>query len=190
MNIKTKNINKEIITAKELKDAVHFYLNMLIPNYKKRNIDLQIVMEPLMIKGYIEWMDKPYKPKQFKIALSSNYKKKYTLITLAHECVHLKQYVMGELSDITSKSKIRWKKEPILNEDKLHYYDQPWEIECHGREWGLYERFIQSLPSSYRVNKRKATGAKKPTVRSSKWSKKINKINKLPDFEPGLMSFN
>jgi hypothetical protein len=27
----------------------------------------------------------------------------------------------------------------------VHYYDLPWEIEAHGREYGLYDRFVQSI---------------------------------------------
>ena len=58
-------------------------------------------------------------------------------LTLAHEMVHVKQYVRHELKEPTV-----WKGTNI-NTDKVEYWDLPWEIEAHGREIGLFVRWAQ-----------------------------------------------
>lgn len=50
------------------------------------------------------------------------------LTTLAHELVHVKQYVRGEMPDII---------------DEGEYWDRPHEIEAHGRETGLFIRWAE-----------------------------------------------
>lgn len=144
MLINTYNIRKDVISTKELKEAADFYINLLLKPRQHKNVKLKIVMESIPYKAYIEWTDKPVKPKQFKIALSNKYKRKETLIALAHELVHLKQYVIGDLTDETIRSKPKWRKQEI-DEEKIHYYDLPYEIEAYGREWGLYSRYQEHL---------------------------------------------
>lgn len=50
------------------------------------------------------------------------------LITLAHELVHVKQYVKGEMPEKLSEG---------------DYWDRPHEIEAHGRETGLFIRWSE-----------------------------------------------
>ncbi len=59
---------------------------------------------------------------------------------LAHEMVHVKQYVTGELVD-TDGLNVFWKGElykdaKSANEDEA-YWNSPWEIEAYGRERGM-----------------------------------------------------
>ena len=58
---------------------------------------------------------------------------------LAHEMVHVKQYVMDELTGVTYA---RWMGKDYIDEDNPYsYYDSPWEIEAYGREIGLIKRW-------------------------------------------------
>jgi hypothetical protein len=50
------------------------------------------------------------------------------LITLAHELVHVKQYVKGEMPETLGTG---------------DYWDRPHEIEAHGRETGLFIRWAE-----------------------------------------------
>ena len=50
------------------------------------------------------------------------------ITTVAHEMVHVKQYVKGELVNI---------------EEDIDYWDRPSEIEAHGREVGLFIRWCE-----------------------------------------------
>ena len=51
------------------------------------------------------------------------------LTTVAHEMVHVKQYVKGELVG--------------AGEEDVDYWDRPSEIEAHGRETGLFIRWCE-----------------------------------------------
>ena len=59
------------------------------------------------------------------------------LIWLAHEMVHLKQFVRGELFDYET-GRVQWKSKSF---GRVHYDDQPWEKEAYRLEEKLYEEF-------------------------------------------------
>jgi hypothetical protein len=63
------------------------------------------------------------------------------LIGLAHEMIHVKQYAKGELKDYLRVNKSKWKGQ-IIDPEEVDYWDQPWEIEAHEKEKGLYYMFI------------------------------------------------
>ena len=60
------------------------------------------------------------------------------LKTLAHEFVHIKQYVEGDLND----SQTEWQGEAI-DSDSMDYYSLPFEIEAFGLEVGLFTNFAK-----------------------------------------------
>lgn len=62
------------------------------------------------------------------------------LETLAHEMVHIKQYITGELTWETGS--LYWKGKNFNPKDYIEYYDLPYEIEAHGRERGLFIGFL------------------------------------------------
>jgi len=72
--------------------------------------------------------------------------------------VHLKQYAKGELKDYARVKSIKWKGQ-VYDEDRIDYWDHPWEIEAYGRERGLYIRF-------YGLSKNEKQGLTKNTIQS------------------------
>lgn len=142
MIVRTKNVPENVISKKELIEAAKFFGARLL---SKRLIDtVSVVVEFKKLKdckGYCDWVDKPVRPKQFRIVINNEYKKRTALITLGHELVHLKQYATGELSDETIRSRAKWKNK-IIDETKIDYWDMPFEIEAYGREFGLYHHYM------------------------------------------------
>lgn len=68
---------------------------------------------------------------------------KRLLIDLAHELVHVKQYLNNEMFDYAAGG-VRYKGSYFDHSYQISeemYYDSPWEIEAYGREWGLYKMF-------------------------------------------------
>jgi hypothetical protein len=66
------------------------------------------------------------------------------MVDLAHELVHVKQYLNGEMRDYVDGSYkfLGQKYKPIPDGDETEeYYDSPCEIEAYGREQGLYRMF-------------------------------------------------
>ena len=58
--------------------------------------------------------------------------------------VHVNQYARNEMKDMANRSsKPRWKGVDV-DRGVVDYYELPWEIEAHGRELGLFIRWIES----------------------------------------------
>ena len=82
-----------------------------------------------------------YRPREFDIELHSKQNLRKFLITLAHEMVHVKQFARAELYESSVADKHRWRGEWLKGDPE--YWDQPWEIEAHGRELGLFVRYCE-----------------------------------------------
>jgi hypothetical protein len=89
------------------------------------------------------WKDDRFRPNHFFIDMDNSLSHKGTLIALGHESTHIKQMAMGERQESWDGITMRWFGVPY-DPSIMHYYDLPWEIEAHGREYGLYDRFIQA----------------------------------------------
>jgi hypothetical protein len=55
----------------------------------------------------------------------------------AHELVHVKQWAKGEYYQTMKDSKVYVFNKKKVDIRKVDYWDQPWEIEAHGRAIGL-----------------------------------------------------
>lgn len=128
------------LTNKEIRGAVNFMLSQLLSKHIINQIDLYIVSVKSKFKGTIlPTDDKEYHPRKFRMEIKENICKIELLRTIAHELAHLKQFAKNELVQWSSKV-VLWKKIPI-DESKINYWLQPWEIEAHGLEaclFGLY----------------------------------------------------
>lgn len=126
---------------KEISKAVEFFWNKLEIKEPIEQIKLCVRIENFKKKedsyrGFCT-IDNPLK---YTIHINKNSIDK--LKTLAHEMVHLKQYLHGELNHIDEDD--LWMGELWLTtkEPSDAYYDSPWEIEAYGREYGLYQRWV------------------------------------------------
>jgi|TARA_A200000159_G_C7154599_1_gene268651 hypothetical protein len=81
-----------------------------------------------------------HRPRAFDIELNKKMRLRRLLETVAHEMVHVKQFARGELYESTTQNKHRWQGQWLSNHRKCvkDYWQQPWEIEAHGRELGLF----------------------------------------------------
>lgn len=129
--------------------ACIYYADLLLPKHIIKHITVDIEFTTRLEKdadGYcdITGHNTRGKPREFEIQIHKNKSKRYMMMTLAHEFVHLKQYAMGELDEKLSV----WKGKRIsANTD---YWDTPWEIEAHGRESGLWSRFAKAHKITYK----------------------------------------
>ena len=93
----------------------------------------------------------PHRPREFEIEIHKNQRNRRLLETVAHEMVHVKQYAKDELHEYVQKKGHRYKGE--YYKDGIDYWDEPWEIEAHGREIGLFVRWAEK----HKLGKRKWT---------------------------------
>lgn len=123
--------------------AAHFYAKELITNTRIRNNCHTEIRFCSKIDEYgfasIEEYNTANKPRKFLIEINPNIGSRRILETLAHEMVHVKQYIEGETNDELTK----WRGKRI-NPDKIDYWVQPWEIDAYGREIGLLTKFAIS----------------------------------------------
>jgi hypothetical protein len=170
--------------------ASQFYAEQLFNKQLLRHIVVSIKFNKhLDAFGYssIEKRNTKGAAREFLIELHPYISGVEILKTLAHEFVHIKQYVEGDLND----SQTEWQGE-VIDSDSMDYYSLPFEIDAFGKEVGLFTNFakkealwnvfegvrnpddsIEPVPIGW-LNADTTTKTKKPTV------KKLD----LPPYEP------
>jgi len=120
--------------------ATEFFAKELIPNARIRNNCTTIVRFDAKLENYgscgAEGYNTRNQPRQFLIEVHPGLGASTILSTLAHEMVHVKQYLTGQ----TDENLESWLGKRV-NYEKTDYWDQPWEIDAHGREDGLLTKF-------------------------------------------------
>lgn len=129
--------------------ACRYYGKILLPAHIARKITVNIDFTGRLEKdadGYCDVVghNKRGNLREFEIQIRKNKSKRYMMMTLAHEFVHLKQYAMGELDEGMNV----WKGKRVS--PNTDYWDTPWEIEAHGREYGLWSRFAKTYKIRYK----------------------------------------
>ena len=135
--------NKELHRA--IGSAALFYSEVLLGSRMEKNIYLDIKLTKGLKQkekayGFCHIVDDNIsKPREFMIELDASMKYSFDQIHtwLAHEMVHLKQFVRGELCDYET-GRGQWKTRSF---GRVKYDDQPWEKEAYRLEGELYEMF-------------------------------------------------
>jgi len=130
-----------------LSEAAEFYCSRLMSKRIVNSLDMDILLKKKLdddedFEAFCDYVGKEDGVRMFTIELKTGLSIRDTLTYLAHECVHVKQFATGEMRTGTVYAvTTKWKGREI-NENKVDYWDQPWEIEAYGREKGLYCHFI------------------------------------------------
>jgi hypothetical protein len=143
MEIRTKGI-PDNVSRSICKEAIRFYGNELLGSRLAKNIKIFLVFEelPNVVNALCQWNDDNHLCRSFVIILNKKMNKKTTLIALAHEMVHVKQYARGELKDYLRSDKVKWRKR-VFRLDKVEYWSSPWEVEAYKKDKILYEKYKQ-----------------------------------------------
>lgn len=81
-------------------------------------------------------------PREFGIMMGHGVNLHRNLIILGHELTHVAQWVNGELKHTTAGRVLY--RGTVYGSD-ISYYDQPWEVEAHGREKLLVEEYAKQF---------------------------------------------
>jgi hypothetical protein len=111
-----------------------------------RNIEIRVVVvKGLVRKDKIDadcvWEDINIRPREFTIRIDGDMGKKRTLLALAHEMVHVKQYALGQLKDYLRDSSVCSWHNIHHSKNDGGYFTWPWEVEAHRMESELYLGF-------------------------------------------------
>jgi len=155
IKIHARNIDSRLKIA--LYAMTEFAMARLVPSKRLRNnvsINIHLKHHDEGGEAMLSEDANKYRPRDFKVIIDhhqaeiDNYDRTRTdtewgheiLKTLAHELVHVKQYVMGELTYRTHG--MVWKKVTYAPDNIIDYFETPFEIEAYGREKGLLVAFL------------------------------------------------
>tara|TARA_E500000178_G_C17036509_1_gene763707 strand:+ start:6062 stop:6496 length:435 start_codon:yes stop_codon:yes gene_type:complete len=120
---------------KYVESIAFFCIDKLMP--KMESLDINIKLRTIPEDSYGYCMSET--TREFDIEIDKNLTLRKLLTTVAHEIVHVKQYARKELTgDSTWQGK-------TYNPKTTDYWDEPWEIEAHGRECGLFIRWAEKM---------------------------------------------
>ena len=134
-----------------------FAMARLVESKQLRNnlsIDVHFRHHSAEGEAMIDHDTNPYRPRHFRVIIdhhrleTDNYGRKRdvtewaheVLKTLAHELVHVKQYVMGDLS--MRREGLCYRGVHYDVKTLTEYFELPYEIEAYGREKGLLIAFL------------------------------------------------
>jgi hypothetical protein len=68
---------------------------------------------------------------------------------LAHEMIHVRQWLTGKMEDLQRRYLVRWGKR-IYVQNKIRYKDHPWEREAYRYDTRLAQSFVDFWTSGWR----------------------------------------
>ena len=155
VKVHCRNFDREFKLA--LYSMVEFAMARLVTSSRLRKnltIDVHLRRHSAEGEAMLAETANPYRPREFKVIINhhaleiDHYGRTRdmtewaheVLKTLAHELVHVKQYVMGELKYTTHG--MVYKRTTYSPETIFDYFETPYEIEAYGREVGLLVNFL------------------------------------------------
>ena len=131
--------------TKILNEAVPFFVQKLIGYRTQSVLELSFVRTDMEECGMCEYEYSNISPRSFIIEIGKKVKGDEFIKTIAHELVHVKQYVKGELKErYTPRSHLLWHNKVVeVTEDS--YYSAPWEIEARELEQKLFLLFVNRI---------------------------------------------
>lgn len=137
----------------EPESAAKWMLDYLIRDQTKtRNIKIKVYIRSMKnTLGIVHDRSKT----SYVIVLDPIMTRNQALRILAHEVVHVAQFITGKLKDKKSKG-VYWKRHKVLKSDKeedlislAEYFALPWEVEAYkkqGRVARAYRKHLKSCP--------------------------------------------
>lgn len=131
--------------------AIDFVIDKFMPRLRDK-LSIRITgIEELEKKEHIRadclfTDDEERRARVFLIRVDNTLPLEEFLVTIMHELVHVKQWAKGEMYRLHRQKGMvyRWCGTKIKI-DNYDYYDYPWEIEAHGREYGLSLQYLTKL---------------------------------------------
>ena len=127
-------------SRRRTESIVSWFNNKYLKRFK---VELEVLHRGLKreeVLGYCDISGRTRNPREFLIELQSNLDEETYTSTLIHECVHLLDFVKGDL-----KIKSCRKYYKGIDVEEMDYEDQPHEIRAYEAEEELYKEYITFL---------------------------------------------
>ncbi len=134
--------NKELY-----RKAVEFYADVLLPKTKQENLEISVIFKQFHGKTKNESGNcGQVSLNKYIIEINKNKQFHKILATLAHEMVHVKQGIFGQL--VMTANGFIWKDKVYKSvdiEDFATYNNTKWEVEAYSQETDLVKKFIREI---------------------------------------------
>lgn len=126
-----------------IRSLIEYSLNTLLRPLEETTVHIDVIFERGLRKDYqmISSLDAIEEDgsefEQFELCIDASATIPEILSAVAHECVHIKQFVLKECHD-----SFHSKSQSALLHDTF-YWEDPLEIEAYGRELGLVLRWLR-----------------------------------------------
>lgn len=121
-----------------IENAILFFAENLISKRTSKTLEIDVHVTNSSADGFCEYNDSNINPRSFTIVLDKNLTGNELIKTIAHELVHVKQYVKGELKErYKPKHHHLWHNKKFTVNDS-NYNDVPWEVEAREFEIKLF----------------------------------------------------
>jgi len=127
-----------------IKSAIQYFADNLISKQLQRHISIRITLVTNTDNyGEVEITDynSTNQPRVFTLFIDKNLPEEEKIRTIAHELVHVKQYLYNELNEQMTL----WRGRKVSEDDFENYFDRPWEKEAYELGDKLYDNFTKSI---------------------------------------------
>lgn len=131
------------IDKKICKRAVKFYAQQLLSPRLLESLEIHIEFIELPENEYAYCNAEDDSNKTFLISVNKDLTPEKTLIAIAHEMGHVKQYAKRELKDYVYGERIKFQN-TIFEKASVSYWQSPWEKDARKIERKLYKAFLKS----------------------------------------------
>lgn len=135
-------------TLERMESLAYFVFDKFISKRRQPRIYIEVVFKKGLFKKTGQfanciWEDTHYRPNEFEIQIDPDQKLNLLLNSIAHEMVHVKQWALGEFYQMLKLRNVYKFNGQHVDVQKIDYWDQPWEIEAHGRAIGLVVQWVK-----------------------------------------------
>jgi hypothetical protein len=126
-----------------IKSAIKYFANNLISKQMQPYVTIKITyVTDTDNYGEVEITDynSRNQPRDFTLYIDKTLPEKEKIRTIAHELVHVKQYLYNELNEQMTL----WRGRKVSEDDFENYFDRPWEKEAYELGDKLYGNFTKS----------------------------------------------
>lgn len=138
-----------------IRDATKFYAGILMHKNLVKNLRVVVTFKDNGLDGSCTIDDEFARPREFIVQVNPARSIEKIFCALAHEMVHVKQYASGESKNYERQPWMVRYRGVMVNMNTTPYWDQPWEIEAYGREYGLYVRYLENKHAKEKASKKK-----------------------------------
>lgn len=136
-----------------ISDAFYFFATTLLHHRTFDVLELSVVVKNLgHADGFCSWEDNNINPREFTIELNKDLCGIELVKTIAHEMVHLKQYVKGELKERFKPSHRHIWHDNVIDVGNDNFYDVPWEVQARDMEQELFLLFEDNMGDKWQHN--------------------------------------